>query len=106
MSAGQYCLFFDLDGTLTEPSPGITACLAHALFALDRPVPPLAELHRSRGDVAEAEALLDRCLREHPRFLGAVLPLASVMLARGARTNPTASHRNDRRGFARRSTRA
>jgi tetratricopeptide (TPR) repeat protein len=37
-----------------------------------------------RGELAEAESLLRRCLNEHPGFLGAVLPFASAVLARGA----------------------
>jgi phosphoglycolate phosphatase len=32
-------LLFDLDGTLTDPGPGITGCLAHALTLLGRDVP-------------------------------------------------------------------
>lgn len=31
---GTYHLFFDLDGTLTDPAPGITACLAYAVEQL------------------------------------------------------------------------
>lgn len=31
--------FFDLDGTLTDPKPGITGCIRHALERLGRPVP-------------------------------------------------------------------
>jgi phosphoglycolate phosphatase len=42
-------LFFDLDGTLTDPGPGITRCLAHALEQLGRPAPPLGELERFIG---------------------------------------------------------
>lgn len=37
-------LFFDLDGTLTDPKEGITRCLQYALAQLGRPVPPQAEL--------------------------------------------------------------
>lgn len=37
-------LFFDLDGTLTDPKEGITKCLQHSLARLGRPVPPQAEL--------------------------------------------------------------
>ena len=43
----------------------------------------LAELEAARGDVERAEGLLRRCLREHPAYLGTVLPLAAAMLARG-----------------------
>lgn len=43
----------------------------------------LAELERTR-DSARAEGLLRRCLREHPSYLGTVLPLAAAMIARGA----------------------
>jgi phosphoglycolate phosphatase len=37
-------LFFDLDGTLSDPSDGITRCIQHALQCLGRPYPPKAEL--------------------------------------------------------------
>ncbi|HVX34233.1 MAG TPA: glycosyltransferase, partial [Solirubrobacterales bacterium] len=43
----------------------------------------LAELERGR-DPERAEALLRRCLDEHPSYLGSVLPLAAAMIARGA----------------------
>jgi tetratricopeptide (TPR) repeat protein len=43
----------------------------------------LAELERAR-DPQRAEGLLRRCLREHPAYLGSVLPLAAAMVARGA----------------------
>ncbi len=43
----------------------------------------LAELRRAAGDQAGAIELLERCLREHPRFPGAVLPYASALLASG-----------------------
>jgi hypothetical protein len=42
----------------------------------------LAELERAR-DPERAEGLLRRCLREHPSYLGSVLPLAAAMVARG-----------------------
>jgi tetratricopeptide (TPR) repeat protein len=45
----------------------------------------LAELERAR-DPERAEGLLRRCLLEHPTYLGSVLPLADMMLARGAET--------------------
>lgn len=37
-------LFFDLDGTLTDPSEGITRCLQYGLEQIGRPFPPQAEL--------------------------------------------------------------
>ena len=37
-------VFFDLDGTLTDPKPGITACIRHALTGLGRPAPPVDDL--------------------------------------------------------------
>lgn len=37
-------LLLDLDGTLTDPGPGITRCLQHALSALGAAVPPAREL--------------------------------------------------------------
>lgn len=48
----------------------------------------LAELRRECGELEAAEQLLTRCVDEHPGYLGAVLPLASTMLARG--TEPPA----------------
>lgn len=44
----------------------------------------LADLRHEQGDVAEAEELYRRCLREHPAYLAPVLPLVSLLLARGA----------------------
>jgi phosphoglycolate phosphatase len=37
-------IFFDLDGTLTDPKPGITGSIQYALQKLDRPVPTQDEL--------------------------------------------------------------
>jgi phosphoglycolate phosphatase len=37
-------VFFDLDGTLTDPKPGITECIRHALRGLGRPAPEIEEL--------------------------------------------------------------
>lgn len=43
----------------------------------------LADVLRRRGAVEEAEETLRGCLREHPGFLAAVDPYASLMLRRG-----------------------
>jgi phosphoglycolate phosphatase len=40
----EAALFFDLDGTLTDPKPGITGSIQYALRKLDRPVPSQDEL--------------------------------------------------------------
>ncbi|SMF13321.1 phosphoglycolate phosphatase [Tistlia consotensis] len=37
-------LFFDLDGTLTDPKPGIVGCIRHALGCLALPVPEAEDL--------------------------------------------------------------
>jgi phosphoglycolate phosphatase len=37
-------LLFDLDGTLTDPFPGITKCILYALEMLDRDLPPRESL--------------------------------------------------------------
>lgn len=42
-------LFFDLDGTLSDPSDGITRCIQHALQRLGRPYPPKSELQHYIG---------------------------------------------------------
>jgi tetratricopeptide (TPR) repeat protein len=41
----------------------------------------LSEIRRDQGDFAECERLLLESLHEHPGYLGAVHPLASIMLA-------------------------
>jgi phosphoglycolate phosphatase len=43
------CVLFDLDGTLADSAPGITATLAHMFQALELPVPSPAELLRYVG---------------------------------------------------------
>jgi len=42
-------VFFDLDGTITDPRDGIVRCIAHALTALGRQVPNLRDLERFIG---------------------------------------------------------
>lgn len=42
-------LLFDLDGTLTDPAPGITACIRHALIAMGRTPPPAHALTHCIG---------------------------------------------------------
>jgi phosphoglycolate phosphatase len=42
-------LFFDLDGTLSDPSEGITRCVQHALQCLGRPCPSQSELRHYIG---------------------------------------------------------
>jgi phosphoglycolate phosphatase len=42
-------LFFDLDGTLTDPRQGITRCIRHALDGVQVPAPTDAELTRWIG---------------------------------------------------------
>jgi len=37
-------IYFDLDGTLTDPKPGITGSIQYALEKLERPVPSQDEL--------------------------------------------------------------
>ena len=37
-------IFFDLDGTLTDPKEGITGCFQYALEQMDAPVPTTDEL--------------------------------------------------------------
>lgn len=44
MTAGGGAVLFDLDGTLTDPKPGITECIRHALAGLGRTPPGVDEL--------------------------------------------------------------
>ena len=57
-------LFFDLDGTLTDPATGICSCLSHALTRMGRRPPPMVDLERFigpplRGTFAELLATTD-----------------------------------------------
>ena len=65
-------LFFDLDGTLTDPAPGICACLAHALSALGLPVPSSAELQRFIGPPLR-DALAELVGSSDPALVGEAL---------------------------------
>jgi phosphoglycolate phosphatase len=63
-------IFFDLDGTLTDPKPGITGSIQYALEKLDLPVPSQDELTWCIGPPLRAsfvtllggEALADRAV--------------------------------------------
>lgn len=69
-------VLFDLDGTLTDPFEGIVRSARHAFAAIDRPMPPAAELRAwvgpplrdsflaHLGDATLAEEALTR-YREH-----------------------------------------
>ena len=43
----------------------------------------LAELRRADGDLERAIEQLEHCVREHPHFIGSVLPYTSALLASG-----------------------
>ncbi len=45
----------------------------------------LGELRHARGEVEQAVELLEHCVREHPTFIGSVLPYASALLAAGTK---------------------
>ncbi len=70
-------VFFDLDGTLTDPREGITRCLQYALAQLGRPVPPQAELVQYIGPplrwtfprllASDDKALVDAALEHYRR---------------------------------------
>lgn len=58
-------LLFDLDGTLTDPLPGIARSIQHALVALGKQPPPVNELRRFvgpplRASLAELIGTADR----------------------------------------------
>jgi len=44
MTSAYTCVLFDLDGTIVDSAPGITATLAYTLEKVGRPVPPPAKL--------------------------------------------------------------
>ena len=49
MNTDWTCILFDLDGTITDSAPGITASLAWLFESLGRPIPNPAELLRYVG---------------------------------------------------------
>ena len=63
-------IYFDLDGTLTDPKPGITGSIQYALKKLDQPVPSQDELtwcigpplHASLKKLVGTDELADRAL--------------------------------------------
>jgi phosphoglycolate phosphatase len=79
---GSLTLFFDLDGTLSDPSDGITRCIQHALKCLGRPYPPKAELVQFIGPPlrwtfprllgSEDKDLIDAALRYYRERYGDV----------------------------------
>jgi phosphoglycolate phosphatase len=92
-------LFFDLDGTLSDPSDGITRCIQYALERLGRPYPPKAELVQFIGPPlrwtfprllgSEDKDLIDAALRYYRErygdvglFENQVYPGVPEMLAR------------------------
>ncbi|WP_426440949.1 HAD family hydrolase [Bradyrhizobium genosp. P] len=54
----ESAIFFDLDGTLTDPKPGITGSIQYALRKLDRPVPSQDELTWCIGPPLRASFVL------------------------------------------------
>ncbi|HEY4809465.1 MAG TPA: glycosyltransferase [Solirubrobacteraceae bacterium] len=63
-----------------EASRGYTSTVGTGTFL---PRLQLAQLKRSSGDLQGAIAQLEHCAREHPRFIGSVLPYASALLESG-----------------------
>lgn len=66
----MHTIYFDLDGTLTDPKPGITRSIQYALKKLDQPVPTEDELtwcigpplHASLKRLTGTDELADRAL--------------------------------------------
>ena len=71
-------VFLDLDGTLTNPKPGITGSVQHALRELNLPVPDADDLEWVIGP-----ALLDSFAK-----LGAPDPAAAVSFMKSAGNAP------------------
>ena len=61
----EHAVLFDLDGTLTDPKPGITRSIQHALRALGLPAPSEDELEWCIGPPLQAS---------FPRLLGSTEP--------------------------------
>jgi glycosyltransferase involved in cell wall biosynthesis len=63
-----------------EAARGYTSTVGTGTFL---PRLQLAQLKRSSGDLQGAIEQLEYCVREHPRFIGSVLPYAGALLASG-----------------------
>ncbi len=61
------------------------------------PMVALGELHLARGEVAQATELLERCVSEHPSYIGALLPYASALTGRRLGAGAGAERRCERR---------
>ncbi|WP_344572595.1 HAD hydrolase-like protein, partial [Streptomyces violaceolatus] len=46
---GVSCILFDMDGTLLDSAPGVTASAAQALAAVGAPIPAMDTLRRFVG---------------------------------------------------------
>jgi glycosyltransferase involved in cell wall biosynthesis len=66
--------------TMGEATRGYTSTVGAGTFL---PRLQLAQLRRAEGDLPGAVAQLEHCVREHPRFIGSVLPYASALMASG-----------------------
>ncbi len=73
-------VFFDLDGTLTDPKEGITSCIKYALSKLGRPIPGMdvlekwigPPLHESFVDILGSPEAADRALGLYRERFGRV----------------------------------
>lgn len=77
MTSPYTCILFDLDGTIADSAPGITASLGHVFEELGRPVPtpeelrlwvgpPILDAFRDRAGMTPAESAVALAIyREH-----------------------------------------
>ncbi len=73
-------VFFDLDGTLTDPKEGITSCIKYALSKLEHPIPAMdvlekcigPPLHESFVDIVGSPEAADRALGLYRERFGSV----------------------------------
>ncbi|MBI3247773.1 MAG: HAD family hydrolase [Deltaproteobacteria bacterium] len=76
----QPCVFFDLDGTLTDPQDGIVRSIQYALQQLGRAVPPSASLRKYIGpplresfaDLLGHEAKVEEAVRLYRERFGTI----------------------------------
>jgi phosphoglycolate phosphatase len=102
MTSPWTCILFDLDGTIADSAPGITASLGHVFAELGRPVPtqeelrqwvgpPILDAFRDRAGMTPEESAvalaiyrdhyLDRGTKESPIFDGVPNVLRSIHAA-------------------------
>ncbi len=87
MTSPYTCILFDLDGTIADSAPGITASLGHVFEELGRPVPTQEELQQWVGPPI-LDAFRDRAGMTPEESAVALAIYREHYLSRGTKSSP------------------